>query len=243
MKVAGRKQETAARRAGVGCYCALALAMIAASSALAAGKPVLEVGVWDGQPDGTIVITLRLYNYAHLSQALMTASEETTTAIFKAAGVKVAWVDCPILTGQLARYPACQKAMGTTDFAVRILSQPMAARLSTTNDPARFAQHCPDNEPGCVANILYFRVRELASQVIDEVAFQGEEARTAKILGHAIAHEIGHLLLGPHTHSASGLMRATWSPDDLKLISWSYLHFTTSECRQLQAALARRSKS
>jgi len=36
------------------------------------------------------------------------------------------------------------------------------------------------------------------------------------ILGHAAAHEIGHLLLGSNSHSPFGLMRARWSGQDLQ---------------------------
>jgi len=80
----------------------------------------------------------------------------------------------------------------------------------------------------------------MASKVVDEVAFQGKDAQTSRILGHAIAHEVGHLLLGPSAHSPSGIMRGVWSPDDLKLMSWTYLLFTPSQSDQLRADLGRR---
>jgi hypothetical protein len=31
-------------------------------------------------------------------------------------------------------------------------------------------------------------------------------------LGHAMAHEVGHLLLGAHSHAPAGLMTAHWYP-------------------------------
>jgi hypothetical protein len=37
-----------------------------------------------------------------------------------------------------------------------------------------------------------------------------------KLLGRAIAHEIGHLLLATNTHAPSGLMRELWSHDELQ---------------------------
>jgi hypothetical protein len=33
-------------------------------------------------------------------------------------------------------------------------------------------------------------------------------------LGHAMAHEIGHLLIGVNSHSDHGLMRPEWNPDE-----------------------------
>jgi hypothetical protein len=36
------------------------------------------------------------------------------------------------------------------------------------------------------------------------------------LLGHTIAHEIGHLLLGSTAHGASGLMREIWSRKEMQ---------------------------
>jgi hypothetical protein len=33
-------------------------------------------------------------------------------------------------------------------------------------------------------------------------------------LGHVLAHEVGHLLLGGHSHSRTDLMSADWYPRD-----------------------------
>ena len=46
-------------------------------------------------------------------------------------------------------------------------------------------------------------------------------ARTSRtradvLLGRALAHEIGHLLLGTTPHASTGLMRALWSTATLK---------------------------
>jgi hypothetical protein len=234
MKPAGGRQKAATSRAWVDGSWVLAVAMFAASSALAAGELDLAHG------NETLGITLRVYNYEHLAPAVLTGSEKITTTILKQAGVETAWVDCPVSPGQLQNYPACQAKMGTTDFALRILTRSMAAKLSTSNDPLGFTQHCPDDERGCVVNIFYARVDELASQVVDDVAFQGEDTRAARILGHAMAHEVGHLLLGPKAHSPVGIMRGIWSPDDLRLMAWSYLLFTPDQSDRLRADLVRR---
>jgi hypothetical protein len=166
-------------------------------------------------------------------------SEKTTTEIFKQAGVEVAWVDCPVSTRQLGKSPVCRGEMGTTDFAVRILTQPMAATLSTTNHPMGLAQECPDDERGCVANILNPRVGELATQVADKVAFQGEGA-DCQNPGPRDGARGGSFAAGPNAHAASGLMRGLWSPDDLRFMNWSYLAFTPQQSTQLRASVVRR---
>jgi hypothetical protein len=37
----------------------------------------------------------------------------------------------------------------------------------------------------------------------------------SRALGRVLAHELGHVLLGPYGHDATGLMRAAFFPDDL----------------------------
>jgi hypothetical protein len=43
----------------------------------------------------------------------------------------------------------------------------------------------------------------------------GQEQTLARVLGRALAHEIGHYLLASPAHTATGLMRATQSIQSL----------------------------
>src|SRR5262249_49154409 len=58
-----------------------------------------------------------------------------------------------------------------------------------------------------------------------------------EVLGLAIAHEIGHLLLEQDGHTLNGLMRACWSTREL---NEARLHFTPRHARLLRAGLAQR---
>jgi hypothetical protein len=59
-------------------------------------------------------------------------------------------------------------------------------------------------------------------------------------LGHVIAHEVGHLLLGKDSHSPSGLMSARWTDAEQRLMVRGDLHFAAEDAAALQDALARR---
>ena len=59
----------------------------------------------------------------------------------------------------------------------------------------------------------------------------------ADVFGHVIAHELGHILLGPGAHAASGIMSATL---DLVRVGTGGLWFTASEARTIHETLARR---
>jgi len=182
-------------------------------------------------PESQPRVTLRVYNYAHLDSTILTDTQQIVAGIFNRAGVEIDWADCPLSPEDSEKYPECQQEMRTTDFVVRLLSASMAAKVPTSDGPLGFAQRCPDDQRACVANVFYSRVEELASQ---------RGARATRVLGHAIAHEVGHLLLGPNAHAARGLMRGLWSPDDLRFMNWSYLAFTPQQSTQLRVSVVRR---
>jgi hypothetical protein len=60
------------------------------------------------------------------------------------------------------------------------------------------------------------------------------------ILGHVIAHEVGHLLLGTNSHSQDGIMSAEWSGSELRRLAKGALLFTASEPMRIRTELASR---
>jgi hypothetical protein len=53
--------------------------------------------------------------------------------------------------------------------------------------------------------------------------------RHDEVLGHVIAHEIGHVLIGTLEHSPSGVMRAHWSKSDVAAMQGRLLPFSRSD--------------
>jgi hypothetical protein len=68
----------------------------------------------------------------------------------------------------------------------------------------------------------------------------GTDAR--RVLGLAMAHEIGHVLLNSNTHAPTGLMRANWSRNEMRrndAAAWRFLDIEATHVRC--AALERHS--
>jgi hypothetical protein len=178
-------------------------------------------------------LTLRVYNYAQIDPVLLAHSEKVAAAIFENVGIEVVWVDCPLSPALFRAYPACQLDMGTTDLVLRLLPHYMATKLRTPDEPLGFAQPCPESEPACELSVFYYWVDELATNGY----------RADRILGHVIAHEVAHVLIGPG-HSEEGIMRGEWSRYDLERISWGLLlGFTSDQSRQLRRAVLGRMKA
>jgi hypothetical protein len=60
------------------------------------------------------------------------------------------------------------------------------------------------------------------------------------MLAQVIAHEIEHLLLGPNSHSSSGIMLGEWRLQDLGSISRGGIGFTPQQCERIQMEVKRR---
>ena len=73
-----------------------------------------------------------------------------------------------------------------------------------------------DDGNGRYGDVFWKRVLELHTNY--QVDFAG-------ILGSVMAHEIGHLLLGAHSHAISGIMRAQWESRELNQIAMGTLLF------------------
>ena len=92
--------------------------------------------------------------------------------------------------------------------------------------------------PGRVGNgagiiyLFYDRVQEL-------LRAQRKTEYRDQLLGLVIAHEIGHLLLPDHSHSKTGIMRAMWDEQDLRLAAHGELGFTPKQVELIRSELLR----
>lgn len=183
------------------------------------------------QGRGGLKITLRIYNYG-VARSTLVQAEGKATAILNQVGLEVSWVDCPATPAEFKSYPGCQGLLGTTDFAVKILAADEAERFPSHHEALGRAMPCPGDEVGCSAYIFYRNVLEVAADGV---------ADKSQVLGHAVVHEIGHLLLGPNSHTASGIMRGRWNKQDLETIAKGHLAFSDQQSEHIREEIRERS--
>ena len=82
----------------------------------------------------------------------------------------------------------------------------------------------------------------LATVYVDRVesVARGAGIDARRVLGLAIAHEIGHVLLNSNTHAPSGLMRADWSRNELRRKDAAAWHFLDTEAAHVRSAALER---
>jgi hypothetical protein len=144
-------------------------------------------------------VSVRIYNTAGVREETRHAALTLASRALGASRISVTWFDCEI-------GDACSRPPAAGELIVRLVRSP---RAMTAAAPFVLGEASIDTTA---------RAGILASIYVDCVELMAglSQIEPASLLGWAIAHEVGHLLLASNAHSTRGLMRARWSPGDLR---------------------------
>jgi len=166
-------------------------------------------------------ILVRVYDNAGVAPAELTEALKRSYEILRRAEVTVDWAQCP--AHRVGSVPAiCDTPPGHNDMVVRLVE---GAEKDRDRRPLGQPLLDPATGKGVFATVFMNRVDRLA-----EVA----QYSRSTVLGRAIAHEIGHLILGTNSHSETGLMREVWTVEQLvknRPEDWQFSPAQTSELR------------
>jgi hypothetical protein len=191
-------------------------------------------------PIPTLPIVLQVAGHGNVPLHIVALAKAEVTRIYRDAGVNVVWIDAASSGG---RSHALQSS-GTSDpgFALVVLPREMSDQLPVAATALGVAIGTSEHR-GRLAYVFYSRVEHIARTHLN-VSHDAErkDLYSVVVLAHAMAHEIGHLLL-PYGHSPTGLMRADWNAKDLDLALDRRLNFTSEQAElirgQLLAPIAR----
>ena len=167
------------------------------------------------------------------SERDLPAATRTASAILERADIEVAWIECGIPAVLAETAAACAEPLRANEVVVRIVHAGTADRRPHA-DTMGFAHVDLDAGGGSLATVYWDRVRLIALRA---------RADAAELLGRAIAHEIGHLLLGTNRHRSRGLMRASWSDADLRRNPATLWLFSAKDAGLMRRAIASRAPS
>jgi hypothetical protein len=206
------------------------------------------------------IVTIRIYNYAAVPSEQVAAARAAADGIFRESGISLQWIDCRVPGAALG--DGCAGLLGESEFVLRLLELP-DLNQSTANkaNPGRANPGRANPGKGNPNTVNPNTVRHLAlgSSLIDVDTHAGvlitvDPARTAAIatqaridpalvLGRAIAHELGHMLLGTSRHAETGLMRALWSQRELRDNNPSDWQFSPVEAGAMRHGLSVRTRA
>lgn len=149
-------------------------------------------------------VTVRVYDGAGLPAATRTAALAQTASALSRAAIDPVWQVCG--ARDVSDDTACGRPLAPGELAVRVVRSPVQPGHA---GPLPLGDALIDARSGgsVLATVYLDRVVWLA---------RAADADPNVLLGRAIAHELGHLLMATVTHAARGLMRPHWSRDDVR---------------------------
>jgi hypothetical protein len=162
-------------------------------------------------------LVVRTFDNAGIAHGEMIAARSAADAILQDAGLTLDWRDCS---------SGCADVPGPAEILLRIVRAPRGAAAGSLG----YSLVNIETGSGTLATVFADRIASAAART---------QIEGGVLLGRAIAHEIGHLLLGTSRHADSGLMRARWSDRELKRDTASDWKLTS----EVVAQLARRPRA
>lgn len=170
-------------------------------------------------------IQVNVFNYAEVSNENLEAAKEIASRVLSSAGLTVTWEDYPVTLEEMKACERCQELPNPTTFTLRLLPDSMVRSWPNNRHHLAYSVVAPRGEFGKLTGIYASRVENVARR---------EHFPLELVLGHVIAHEVGHLLLGPDSHSRHGVMRFPVNRDYLHLASKRQLRFTPRQARSIE---------
>ena len=176
-------------------------------------------------------IRVRVFNVVRVSPRNLAGAERAATTAFQQAEVICVWLDCTLDRAQTSRHRGCEEAFRPLDFAVAIVPRFESELGAMPRSTLGIAALQGAGGYAHNATISMERVEALA---------KAHDVPVEVVLGLAMVHEIGHLLLGSNTHSPSGLMRNVWDDKDSASAARGGLRFAPIDRERLRAAVKMR---
>jgi hypothetical protein len=184
---------------------------------------VTNVAASAATPSPEAAVAVRLYNYAALPAGHLASARQEAERIFRSAGISIEWIECRV-PGAADGADCTEPLVPGRDLMLRLVDRaPVQGQRIVA-----LGESMLDREErwGVLMTVDLFPVRSVAGR---------SSTPMPTLLGRAVAHEIGHLLLGSAEHPRIGLMRALWSHDELrglKPASWGFSGREASRMRQ-----------
>jgi len=178
-------------------------------------------------------IHVRIYNMAQIPKSKLTNARTVAENVLHRAGVQVFWQECTPKKEAEGLSLDCDSIVQHTDIVVNLIFN-LERLAPTLHRNALGCSIIPESgAPPTISYVDYSRVRRLAGSV----SFDAQD-----LLGFAIVHEIGHLLLGNNSHSFSGIMRSPWRTRALQGRYWEEFFFTSEQVEQMRVAVLARNQ-
>ena len=164
------------------------------------------------EPSESAKISVLLLNQAEVAPDTLVRAKAEATRIYRGLGITLAWTDADETVDYRFTFKVVAKAItgkGIDGRAMGVAAGTIERR-------------------GTLAYAFYSRIQDVTRTIGSDIGL---------ILGHVIAHEIGHLLLPYDSHAKSGLMRGGWDQKQAMRAETGALTFNSEEAELIRARL------
>ena len=162
---------------------------------------------------GIAQLSVNVYNDAKVPPSALHRAEQSASKILHTAGLQIEWRN-----SEDDSQKAGTKDCGNPRF--NVLSIRLVAHSLTQADSLFGASFLDQDGKGLYGDVFYENARRLSDTA---------HVSVGDVLGHVIAHELGHLLLGKNAHSPTGIMRPHWSKQELVQLAMGRLLFSAEQ--------------
>jgi hypothetical protein len=167
-------------------------------------------------------ITVAVIDSAHVGADTLARAERDAGRALGYAGISVAWIEID------TKLP--------TSLPLEAIVLRIEPEAGPKHNPKALGVALAPGPGGVYASIFFDRIRESAADPVLSTTGAG----LVSLMGHAIAHEIGHLLLGQNSHARHGLMSGDWTVSDLRSLAKGQFNFRPDEAKKMRSEVARR---
>lgn len=176
-------------------------------------------------------ITILMYDRARVGSKTLIQAEAVASEIFSRAGIRAQWT---------TPFDFDRNAL-VNDFSPGI--EGCAQPLHSANIRLVILAHAPNGLPAqalgyalpCANRGIQVTIYEDRIEIVSRKSL----ACFYRVLGHAIAHEVGHVLLRSSVHGNSGLMKAIWTNGDWQRAAVTIVPFTPDQAESMVRELLR----
>lgn len=181
-----------------------------------------------GQEAPHVKVTIVVYDSAQIGTKTLDRSERIAGTILQTAEIDSHWDTGPVknlgnLGTDFTTYSRadCEDRPSLPELRVQILARA----------PPGFAVHALGYSLPCAKRGIQVTIFADRAAKVSETGW----ATFGRVLGYAIAHELGHVLLRSGVHDTAGLMKAFWSKRDWQRAAVSVIPFSPTDVRRIAA--------
>ena len=170
-------------------------------------------------------INVSICNREGVSDAVIFRARAEAGLVYGQAGVEIVWRDCE-------EFPEGAGRAGAPWYVIAVRSLERKEHVNAASLEVMGEAFLDGPDGGEAADAYLPAIRETA----EEGGVDG-----SVLLGYVMAHELGHLILGPG-HAVDGIMRGAWGQKQIDALRQRRLRFTREGAERVRRAIAARTK-